>query len=87
MKKQISKLIAMGLAAATIMGGVTPVFAAGTETDASAALDPKTEVYTTTDAKGTGSWGAGTSTTAKNGDGAIDLTYDTTNGQWKDSAV
>ena len=72
MKKQISKLIAMGLTAATVMGGVMPVYAAGTPTTKDGA----------TDAKGTGSWGKGTST---NGDGAIDLTYDTTNGQWKDS--
>lgn len=85
MKKQISKLIAIGVAAATMMGGVVPVFAAGTPTTTDGALDAKTELYTTTDAKGTGSWGAGTSTTTKNGDGAIDLTYDTTNGQWKDS--
>lgn len=86
MKKQISKLIAMGLTAATIMGGVTPVFAAGEPTAANNALDANTEVYTTTDAKGTGSWGAGTSTdTTKSGDGAIDLTYDTTKGQWTDS--
>lgn len=82
MKKQISKLIAMGLAAATIMGGVTPVFAADpaaakTPTDASAALDNTKEVYTTTDAAGTGSW--------TTGDGKISLTYDTTNGQWMDS--
>lgn len=85
MKKQISKLIAIGVAAATMMGGVVPVFAAGTPTAADQALDAKTELYTTTDAAGTGSWGAGTSTTTKNGDGAIDLTYDTTNGQWTDS--
>lgn len=85
MKKQISKLIALGLTAATIMSGVMPVYAAGTPTASDKALDAKTELYTTTDAKGTGSWGAGTSTTTKNGDGAIDLTYDTTNGQWKDS--
>lgn len=85
MKKQISKLIALGLTAATIMSGVMPVYAAGTPTTQDKALDAKTELYTTTDAEGTGSWGAGTSTTTKNGDGAIDLTYDTTNGQWKDS--
>lgn len=82
MKKQISKLIAMGLAAATIMGGVMPVFAADpatakTPTEASDALDNTKEVYTTTDAAGTGSW--------TTGDGKISLTYDTTNGQWMDS--
>ena len=64
---------------------MTPVFAAGTPTAADKALDTNTELYTTTDATGTGSWGAGTSTTATNSDGAIDLTYDTTNGQWTDS--
>lgn len=76
MKTQISKLIAMGLTAATIMGGVMPVYAAD-PTAADAALNNTKEVYTTTDAAGTGSWTAG--------DGIINLTYDTTNGLWKDS--
>lgn len=76
MKKQISKFIAMGLATVTIMGGVTPVFAAD-PTAADAALDNTKEVYTTTDAAGTGSW--------TTGDGKISLTYDTTNGKWMDS--
>ena len=76
MKKQISQLIAMGLTTATIMGGVMPVYAAD-PTTASAALDNTKEVYTTTDAAGTGSW--------TTGDGKISLTYDTTNGLWEDS--
>ena len=82
MKNKLVKMMAIGMAVATVAGGAMPVFAAGTPTATDAALDAKTELYTTTDAAGKGAWGAGTSTS---GDGQIDLTYDTTNGQWKDS--
>lgn len=47
MKNKLVKMMAIGMAVATVAGGAMPVFAAGTPTATDAALDAKTELYTT----------------------------------------
>lgn len=75
MKKNMKKLMALGIAAVTIMGSTMPVFAADPKTGTST-LDNTKEVYTS-NTDGTGAWNPG--------DGQIQLTYDTSNGTWTDS--
>lgn len=82
MKKFFLGKTAMAMAVAAATGAaVMPmaVFAENVPTaKENAVQDAGKEVWTTTDAKGTGSWGTD--------DGQVELTYDTTGGQWIDSA-